>query len=146
MSDLLCKVNRERRKQKAEEKTCFPDEKIQEYEKQYRECLEEGKKENHSTKPKYAKKEEQTLLNRLEKYRENHLLFLKQFEVPFDNNMSERNLRKVKNRQKMAGGFRKEKGQKMYCRIMSIVETLKRRKMNLMAHIKQIFIGTPAIF
>ena len=146
LSDLLCKVNRERRKQKAEGKTCFPDKKIQEYEKQYRECLEEGKKENHSTKPKYAKKEEQTLLNRLEKYRENHLLFLKQFEVPFDNNMSERNLRKVKNRQKMAGGFRKEKGQKMYCRIMSIVETLKRRKMNLMSNIKQRFIGTPAIF
>ena len=83
---------------------------------------------------------------RLEKYRENHLLFLKRFEVPIDNNMSERDLRKVKNRQKMAGGFRKEKGQKMYCRILSIVETLKRRKMNLMAHIKQIFIGTPAIF
>lgn len=146
MSDLLCKVNRERRKQKAEGKTCFSDEKIQEYEKQYRECLEEGRAENHSTKHKYAKQEEKTLLNRLEKYRENHLMFLKRFEVPFDNNMSERDLRKVKNRQKMAGGFRKEKGQKMYCRIMSIVETLKRRKMNLMSNIKQIFIGTPAIF
>ena len=85
-------------------------------------------------------------MNRLEKYLENHLLFLKQFEVPFDNNMSERDLRKVKNRQKMAGGFRKEKGPKMYCRILSIVETLKRRKMNLMSNIKQIFIGTPAIF
>ena len=33
-----------------------------------------------------------------------------------------------------------------WCRILSIVETLKRRKMNLMENIKQIFIGTPAIF
>ena len=43
---------------------------------------------------KYAKQEE-ALLNRLEKYRENHLLFIKRSEVPFDNNISERDLRKV---------------------------------------------------
>lgn len=43
---------------------------------------------------KYAKQEE-TLLNRLGKYRENHLLFIKRSEVPFDNNISERDLRKV---------------------------------------------------
>ena len=30
-----------------------------------------------------------------EKYRENHLLFIKRSEVPFDNNISERDLRKV---------------------------------------------------
>lgn len=43
---------------------------------------------------KYAKQEE-ALLNRLEKYRGNHLLFIKRSEVPFDNNISERDLRKV---------------------------------------------------
>lgn len=146
LSELLCEMNRERKKQKEEGKSCFSEEKRQEYEKRYADCLEKGTEENPSTKHKYAKREEKTLLTRLEKYRENHLLFLKRFEVPFDNNMSERDLRKVKNRQKMAGGFRKEKGQKMYCRILSIIETLKRRKMNLMTHIKQVFIGTPAIF
>ena len=116
------------------------------YEKRYTDCLEKGREENQSTKHKYAKQEESALLNRLEKYRENHLLFIKRSEVPFDNNISERDLRKVKNRQKMAGGFRKKQGQEMYCRILSIVEALKRRKMNLMENIKQIFIGTPAIF
>ena len=146
LSDLLCEMGRERKEQKEKGKSCFSEEKTQEYEKRYTDCLEKGKEANHSTKHKYAKREEKALLARLERYRENHLLFLRRFEVPFDNNMSERDLRKVKNRQKMAGGFRKEQGQKMYCRILSIVETLKRRKMNLMTHIKQIFIGTPAIF
>ena len=55
-------------------------------------------------------------------------------------------MRKAKNRQKMAGGFRKESGQKMYCSIMSIIETLKKRKMGLIENIKRLLTGTPAIF
>ena len=94
----------------------------------------------------YAKKEEKALLNRMEKYQQNHLLFLHNFNVLFDNNLSERDLRKVKNRQKMAGGFRKESGQKMYCSILTMIETLKKRKMDLLENIQAIFLGTPAIF
>lgn len=86
------------------------------------------------------------LLNRMKKYSSNHLLFLHAFAVPFDNNMSERDLRKVKNRQKMAGGFRKDSGHAMYCAILSIVETLKRRNMAMLENIRLLFMGTPAIF
>lgn len=85
-------------------------------------------------------------MNRMEKYMENHLLFLHDFEVPFDDNMSERDLRKAKNRQKMAGEFRKESGHEMYCNILTISETLKRRDMALLENIKKLFMGTPAIF
>lgn len=46
--------------------------------------------------------------------------------VSFDDSISERDLRKAKNRQKMAGGFRKESGQEMYCSIMTMIETLKK--------------------
>ena len=46
----------------------------------------------------------------------------------------------------MAGGFRKESGHEMYCSIMSIIETLKKREMDLIENIKKIFMGTPAIF
>ncbi len=68
----------------------------------------------------------------MEKYSHNHYLFLHDFEIPFDDNISERDLRKVKNRQKMAGEFRKNNGHEMYCCIMSIVEILKKRKMELL--------------
>ena len=90
--------------------------------------------------------DEKKLLNRMEKYMENHLLFLHDFEVPFDDNMSERDLRKAKSRQKIAGGFRKESGHEMYCNILTIIETLKRRNMVLLENIKKLFMGTPAIF
>lgn len=76
-----------------------------------------------------------------------HLLFAEDFRVPFDDNMSERDLRKAKNRQKMSGGFRKGSGQKMYCVILSILETLKRRGMPLLENIRKVFREkTPALF
>ena len=86
------------------------------------------------------------LLNRMEKYSHNHLLFLHNFSVMFDDNISERDLRKVKNRQKMAGGFRKDSGHEMYCSIMTMIETLKKRNMDMIENIKLLFMGTPAIF
>ena len=52
------------------------------------------------------------------------------FAVPFDNNMSERDLRKCKNRQKMSGGFRSSDGLNMFCSILTVVETAKRRNIN----------------
>ena len=64
--------------------------------------------------------------NRLEKYKENHLLFLKNFDAAFSNNMSERDLRKCKNRQKMIGGFRTNDGLTMFADLPSVVETARR--------------------
>lgn len=85
--------------------------------------------------------EERRLLNRLEKYKEEHLLFLKDLRVPFTNNMSERDLRKCKNRQKISGGFRSIDGCDMYCKIMSVVETWKREGKNLFEKMKETFIA-----
>ena len=46
----------------------------------------------------------------------------------------------------MAGGFRKESGHEMYCCIMTIIETLKKRNMGMIENIRKLFMGTPAIF
>ena len=146
MITLLCEMNERRKEEKLKNITTFSEDRIGKYETEYQELLMKGRKENKKTKKRYAKKEEKTLLNRMEKYQQNHLLFLHNFSVFFDNNLSERDLRKVKNRQKMAGGFRKESGQKMYCSILTIIETLKKRKMDLLENIQAIFLGTPAIF
>lgn len=146
MISHLCEMNR-KRKALAEQGICsFPMETIKEYEEKYFSLLEKGCAENKTTVHKYAKQEEKALLNRMDKYSHNHLLFLHDFSVPFDDNISERDLRKAKNRQKMAGGFRKESGNTMYCSIMTIIETLKKRKMGIIENLKMLFTGTPAIF
>ena len=146
MASLFCEMNQARKdliKQGIKE---FPDETITGYEQRYKDIILSGREENKKTAHKYAKGDELTLLNRLEKYSHNHILFLHNFEVLFDDNISERDLRKAKNRQKMAGGFRKDSGHEMYCSILTIIETLKRRGMGMMENIRKLFMGAPAIF
>lgn len=146
MIKLLSEMNSTRKAAIEEKTACFEPAVLAGYEKKYDDLIKSGRSENQKTKHRYAKKEEKKLLNRMEKYKRSHLLFLYDFRVPFDDNMSERDLRKAKNRQKMAGGFRKASGHEMYCNILTIIETLKRRKMGIFENIKLLFMGTPAIF
>lgn len=146
MISLLCEMNRKRKEMIGQGNDSFTADIITEYEEKYFSLLKKGQTENKTTKHKYAKQDEKTLLNRMDKYSHNHLLFLHDFSVPFDDNISERDLRKAKNRQKMAGGFRKESGNEMYCSIMTIIETLKKRDMGIIENLKKLFMGTPAIF
>lgn len=146
MTGLLCAMNKERKEFIAQGKDSFPEETITGYEQKYHDLIAKGREENKSTAHKYAREDEKALLNRIEKYSHNHLLFLHDFSVFFDDNISERDLRKAKNRQKMAGGFRKDSGHEMYCSILTIIETLKKRKLGLHENIKRLFMGTPAIF
>jgi transposase len=146
MITLLCEMNKTRKGLIEQGHVTFSKEAILDYEQKYHGLLAKGRKENKETVNKYAKRDELTLLNRMEKYSHSHLLFLHDFQVFFDNNISERDLRKVKNRQKMAGGFRKDSGHEMYCSILTIIETIKRRKMGIIENIRKLFMGTPAIF
>ena len=125
MKRWLSDMNKVRKRRRAEGRP-FTEDELAALEAQYMTILRQGQVENTATKPRWAKKDEAALLRRLEKYRDSHLLFLRRFDVPFDNNLSERDLRKVKNRQKMSGGFRDESGRDMFCTILSFIETCKR--------------------
>lgn len=146
MISLLCDMNKRRKMLITQGTGAMSAERIAEYEEKYFSILKRGSTENKATARIYAKQEEKALLNRMEKYSHNHLLFLHDFSVPFDDNISERDLRKAKNRQKMAGGFRKASGHEMYCSIMTIIETLKKRKMGIIENVKKLFMGAPTIF
>lgn len=111
--------------------------------KEYNEILEAGRCENKTLKFELAKEDEIKLLNRLEKFKDNHLLFATRKDVDFTNNLSERDLRKCKNRQKMSGGFRTEDGKHNFCRILSVYETLKRCGKSGINAIKALFEGSP---
>lgn len=96
MITLLCEMNRIRKGYMEQGASVLPAEIVREYEEKCFSLLKTGKIENKTTAHKYAKQEGKTLLNRMEKYSHNHLLFLHDFAVPFDDNISERDLRNIK--------------------------------------------------
>lgn len=143
MRSFLCSLNNYRKEQKAKGIKNFSHEKLERYSKRYDEIIEEGYQENKKIKAKFLRQEEQKLLNRLKKYKENHLLFLYDFNVPFDNNLAERDLRNIKSKQKISGCFNSMEGLKIYSNIKSIIGTLKKQGKNFYDEIKNIYQNIP---
>ena len=145
MISLLCEMNRYRKRMMADGRTEIPQGTLLRLETRFDELLTFARHERkqHPARFRWATQEETSLLNRLKKYKQNHLLFLHDFCVPFDNNMSERDLRKCKNRQKMAGGFRTSHGLDIFCSLLSVTETCKRQAINLMLAFRSLFGHVP---
>ena len=67
------------------------------------------------------------------------------FEVPFDNNQAERDLRMMKVQQKISGNFRSWNGAKIFCRIRGYISTVKKNSISVIDAIQGAFEGNPFI-
>jgi transposase len=123
------------------------------FEKRYKRILGMGKTENpyaldESVKRKRGrpkKSKAQNLLDRFEGYSREILAFMYDFRVPFDNNLSERDIRMIKLRMKISGTFRSKEGAKAFCRIRSYISTARKNAVNVIAAIRDAFAGHPFI-
>ena len=79
------------------------------------------------------------MINRLEKYKDNYLLFIRDYEAPFTNNQAERDLRHCKTKQKVSGCFRSWQGVLDYCKIRSLLATAMKRGENLLASLSSLW-------
>ncbi|MBC7766150.1 MAG: transposase [Hyphomonadaceae bacterium] len=114
---------------------------IESYRKRYDEIVTEGFSVLKTTKSVFYQKEEKRLLNRLKKYRDNHLLFAYDFDVPFDNNLSERDLRMVKTKGKVSGCFRSLDGAKIFANLMSVIKTAIKQNIYPLTALRSVFCG-----
>ena len=140
MYDLLFRMERTRKIAKEYKMSKFEKSKITEYEKEYDEIMKLAKEENKKISSSYYRTQKAVpLFNRLKKYKKNHLYFIKNFSVPFDDNLSERDLRIFKNKTKISGGFRSMEAARHYSKALSIIKTSIKRNINPFDSIQKIF-------
>lgn len=108
----------------------FSSDEINEFILKLDQGLLKGIEENESdSKPYYAKKEK-TLIYRIMEYRDNYIYWLLDFDIPFTNNLSERNLRGIKSKMKVSGQFQNIERASDYANIRSYIETCRLYKVN----------------
>jgi hypothetical protein len=109
--------------------------------RRYDEIVAEGFAVLKTTTSRFYRAEEKRLLNRLKKYKDNHLLFASDFAVPFDNNLSERDLRMIKTKGKVSGCFRSLQGAKTFAVLMSVIKTAIKQGVSPHVAVRSVFDG-----
>ncbi len=115
-----------------------PDQ-VNEFERRYDEILEIAKIEYEYEPPSKYYKEGFNLYKRLRKYRENHLFFLHNQNVSYNNNLSERLLRVYKRKQRQVITFRSDEGISNFCKSLGTIASLRLKGENLYKSIITIF-------
>lgn len=144
MTDFLLEVKEKKEKTKREG---FDRQTIKGYEERYRRIIAAGmlanpppvEKETKKKRGRKKKSDALNLLDRLNRYEKATLAFMYDFAVPFDNNLAERDIRMMKVQQKISGTFRSFEGALSFCRIRSYISTIKKRGMNVISALQDVF-------
>ena len=119
----------------------------------YLRIVSTGYAQNPATKPlvepkRRGRRKQSKALNLLDRFRDHPdsiLAFMRDFSVPFDNNLSERDLRMMKLRQKISGTFRNFNALVDFCRIRGYVSTARKNRINALDALQRVFLGNPFV-
>jgi transposase len=85
------------------------------------------------------------LLDRLRKHQDAVLAFLHNLDVPFDNNLAERDVRMVKVQQKVSGTFRSDEGAVSFCRIRGYLSSLRKQSLHVFSALEATLLDQPLL-
>ncbi len=146
MIDLLLEMLEQKEIDITNQITSMNAQALYKYSNRYDEIISLAKAEIETLSGKSSlKKDEFNLMSRLEKYKENHLLFAYDYTVPFTNNEAERSFRWVKTQQKVSGCHRSYHGAQVTVRLMSFILTLRKRQIPIHEAIQKIINHQPVL-
>lgn len=141
--ELLTKMDHKRNWLIKKEKEEFSQEEINKFENKFEKIMIAAHKENEEEQQKYYVDKEATLILRILDYKNEYLLWIYDFDVPFTNNLSERGLRGAKSKMKVAGQFWNVESASWYATIRTYIETCNRNNVNIYNALLKLSIGKP---
>lgn len=158
MMTLLVEIKTQVEIAKAKDFSILNTGQLKTFEQRYRSVLADGFNSNPSppiddNTPKRRGKRRgkrkqsppKNLLDRLERHQAAVLAFMYDFQVPFDNNQAERDIRMMKLKQKISGCFRSVVGAQQFCRIRGYISTLRKQDIPVLDALNSIFVGQPIV-
>jgi transposase len=136
----LLDANEAVRRAKAQGETALAPETIKAFEERYWAAVRDGLALHRSlpafdpsANPKKRKKQRpaHNLLLRFKTFKEATLRFLADFTVPFTNNLAEQDLRMMKVKSKISGGFRTSQGAADFARLRSVISSARKHGFNI---------------
>jgi transposase len=133
LSDLILEIKATVDTAKEKSKTKLSPKALADFSARYDALLKEGFKKNPRLKtdvparrgrPKQSSAK--NLLDRLRDHKDAVLAFMYDFNVPFDNNQAERDIRMMKVKQKISGCFRSDHGSETFCAIRGYISTARK--------------------
>lgn len=143
MIELLTKTDHKRNRLISKGKEKFSQEELNKFENKFEKIMIEAHRENENEEQKYYVDKETALILRILDYKNEYLLWIHNFEVPFTNNLSERGLRGAKSKLKASGQFWNIESASWYAKIRSYIETCNRNKVNVYNALLKLSLGTP---